>query len=123
MSGEIACPSAACEEDSRLFGVVGASGRVGYVIPSLPVTSEFVQRAEAAGAPTKRFRFTAPCIGVSCSQWDGQGCRIGAALGAAGAGLDPEELPECGIRDTCRWFDQEGAVACGVCPLVVTDPS
>jgi hypothetical protein len=122
---EIACPSAPCEEDSRLFGVIGPSGRVGYVLPSLPVTTEFARRAEAAGSPTKRFRFTAPCIGVSCSQWDGQGCRIGAALaaGAAAAGIDDAVLPECGIRDTCRWFDQEGAAACGVCPLVATDPA
>jgi hypothetical protein len=122
---EIACPSAPCEEDSRLFGVVGPSGRVGYVIPSLPVTTEFVRHSEAVGSPTKRFRFTAPCIGVSCSQWDGQGCRIGAALaaGSVAAGMDEAELPDCGIRDSCRWFDQEGAAACAVCPLVTTDPS
>jgi hypothetical protein len=123
--GEIACPSAPCEEDSRLFGVVGVTGRVGYVTPSLAVTTEFVRRAEAGGSPTKRFRFTAPCIGVSCTQWDGQGCRIGSALaaGSVAAGLDAAELPECGIRAACRWFGQEGGAACAACPLVTTDPS
>ncbi len=126
---EIACPSAPCEEDSRLFGVVGPSGRVGYVIPSLPVTTDFVRRAEAGESATQRFRFTAPCIGVSCSQWDGQGCRIGAELAAgsaasgASASVAGAELPDCGIRDTCRWFDQEGAAACALCPLVTTDPA
>lgn len=105
--------------------MVGASGQVGYVIPSLPVSTEFVRRAEAGASPTKRFRFTAPCIGLSCSQWDGQGCGIGAALAAHAdsAGIAADDLPECGIRDTCRWFDQEGAAACAVCPLVVTDPA
>jgi hypothetical protein len=125
---EIACPSAPCDEESRLFGVVGPEGRVGYVIPSLPVTPELAGRAEAGASATKRFRFTAPCIGVSCSQWDGQGCRIGAALAdhAVRSGVADSaalaELPECGIRETCRWFDQEGAAACRMCPLVVTDP-
>jgi hypothetical protein len=33
----------------------------------------------------------------------------------------PETLPACSIRDACRWYRQEGGVACGTCALVVTD--
>ncbi|SES32009.1 hypothetical protein [Actinokineospora terrae] len=29
-------------------------------------------------------------------------------------------LPHCGIRDTCRWWSQEGPTACAVCPQVRT---
>jgi len=30
------------------------------------------------------------------------------------------ELPSCQIRDTCRWFAEEGGAACLRCPQVVT---
>jgi hypothetical protein len=33
--------------------------------------------------------------------------------------VDP--LPRCSIRANCRWFDQQGADACRVCPFVITD--
>ena len=30
-------------------------------------------------------------------------------------------LPQCSIRESCRWFDQTGADACAVCDAVVTE--
>jgi hypothetical protein len=32
-----------------------------------------------------------------------------------------EELPPCSIRRDCRWWQQEGKVACMRCPQIVTD--
>lgn len=32
-----------------------------------------------------------------------------------------QDFPACAIRSNCRWFAQEGTVACSICPQVVYD--
>jgi len=125
------CPSARCEEDALLLGVVVPDGRVAYVQPPTRISADFVARAQARGHPERWFRFSAPCREAACHQWTGTGCGvIDIVIGGRPedppaedppAGKPSASLPACSIRRTCRWFAQHGAAACAVCPQIVAD--
>jgi hypothetical protein len=105
-----------------LLGVMTPEGRIAYVHPPAVVDEEFVAQEHARGRPERRFRFAGPCIEGQCPQWTGNGCGIAPIVGQARAGEEASRrLPACSIRRTCRWFFQEGAAACSVCPLLVAD--
>jgi hypothetical protein len=105
-----------------LVGVKTESGRLAYVQPPTHVDAEFVTRAHAMGQPEARFRFSLPCIEAGCPQWTGTGCAVVDHVIDEVAGEQATaRLPACAIRRTCRWYDQRGADACAVCPLVVAD--
>jgi hypothetical protein len=117
-----ACPSAPCVEGALLVGVKAESGRLAYVQPPTRVDADFVARAHAKGRPEARFRFSLPCIEGGCPQWTGTGCGVvDHVIDEVGAQQAAARLPACAIRRTCRWYDQRGAEACAVCPLVVAD--
>lgn len=116
------CPSAPCAEGSALLGVVQKDGRVALLPQVLPLDAAFVARAHEGRRPESRFRFTAPCLTSGCAQWRDGGCSVGARAAALPQAQAPEApLPACAIRERCRWWLQEGPVACRVCPEVVTD--
>jgi hypothetical protein len=121
------CPSARCEPDSILLGVVAPDGRIGYLRPELRIDAKFVAAARAARAPEKRFRFAQPCVESRCAHWTGSRCGvIQNVLDSGEASLAASEsrpLPRCSIRPRCRWFAEHGTRACMVCPLVVTEPT
>ena len=119
------CPSATCDEDAILLGVVGPDGRVGFLEQEVRVDRDFVETASAGRNPRQRFRFARPCAGQGCPRWaDGRCGVIDAVLESEEtltARSSSAELPACSIRSSCRWFAQAGEEACHVCPLVVTD--
>lgn len=94
-------------------------------MPSLPTTTEGLLEDLSAdgGQPEARARFTDRCISGGCAFWGDGRCR---AIEAAHTTLDPVvdgtavDLPDCGIRPACRWWQQEGENACRVCPYVST---
>lgn len=123
-SSPILCPSARCEEDAYLIGIVGADGAVGYVSPLLQIDASFVREAHAGRGPERRFRFAQACAEGGCSNWDGARCQVIDRAMSTKLTLNLTEdagLPACGIRRSCRWFRQSGAEACRTCPLIVTD--
>jgi hypothetical protein len=120
------CPSGRCLPGVRLIGVVGPSGRLGYVGGSMTVDDDFVQTVEMSGKtgvpPLRRFRFAEPCVESDCLNWTGTHCglidevlEVRLPEGAVSAETN---LPRCGIRASCRWFHQTGRKACAVCPLI-----
>ena len=118
----VLCPSAPAQMNSILLGVVQIDGSVAFVKDRLQVTREFLDIAAKDGAPETRFRFSSPCIGSACKQWANGGCSVPGRLVEIlprAASTNPP-LPNCSIRDQCRWFDQEGAAACRICPVVIT---
>jgi hypothetical protein len=120
------CPSALCEEDALLLGVVAPGGTVAYVQPPTRISADFVARAQAQGHPERRFRFSVPCREAACHQWTGTGCGvidivIGTRPEDPAAGPADAGLPACGIRRTCRWFAQHGTAACAICPQIIAD--
>lgn len=121
-----ACPSSACRPGAVLVGIVLPGGRVAYAADRIEVDDEFVRIAHEGRPPEQRFRFSTPCMGKGCAQWDGRECGLIDRLlvefkeqfGEPSA-CDP--LPTCPIREECRWFRQRGGLACAVCNYVVTD--
>jgi hypothetical protein len=119
------CPSARCEPDSILLGVVAPDGRVAYLRPELRIDADFVAVARAGREPEKRFRFAQPCVEDGCRHWTGSRCGVIQNVLDSGAERanhgEPRALPRCSIRSRCRWFAEQGTRACMVCPLVVTE--
>jgi hypothetical protein len=119
---QVACPSAGCEVGAQLLGVVLPSGRLAYAAGELIVDAEFVAAAREGGAPERRFRFSSPCVRGACRQWTGSSCGVIERLRSLSDVPQPGgALPPCAIRPKCRWYLQEGAAACAICPEVVTD--
>lgn len=118
---KLACPSAALDKDVSLLGVIDAQGSVQFIGTPIPVTEEFVQIARNGRSPEKRFRFTTTCAQRGCAQWAGGRCHIGAVVAATTLAPESDALLPCGLRDRCRWYDQEGKRVCNTCRYVVTD--
>jgi hypothetical protein len=116
------CPSAQPEmEGSRVLGVVGGTPEapeLAYLNQYLPVTEKLIASTQPV-KPTQVMRFAAPCQEKACCHFDGTNCnlviRIVQILPAV-----TEALPPCLIRQTCRWYQQEGRHACQRCPQIVT---
>jgi hypothetical protein len=119
----ILCPSSTAKEGSILLGIVGSDGKIGYLVQRMSIDSEFIDIAKKGRAPEKRFRFSSPCVRGACQQWKDNRCSVIDIAIKDGASIAPEELPECSIREQCRWYNQHNLKACLVCPLIVTDTS
>jgi len=116
------CPSAPAEAGALLLGRFVPAGNLVFAAQPLPVTVEFIEAASEGGDLGKRFRFTSPCLKHGCSRWQNGACIVGvAAARAAGQFPESAELPACVIRASCRWFEQQGALACRACPHVIYD--
>jgi hypothetical protein len=119
---ERVCPSSTLDHATHLLGVVGPDGKVHYVSPALPVDDDFRATAGARGSAEARFRFAGPCVESGCRQWTGSRCGVIDSVVEQAAGVELHtDLRPCTVRRDCRWFAQQGAAACHVCPLVVTD--
>ena len=116
------CPSARCEEGAVVLGIIGGSGTVGYISPALPVSAEFAEHVRRDGSPERRFRFAAPCQRSGCENWTAGRCGVIDDALTVAADIDVQSseghLPRCSIRRSCRWFAQNGADACKVCPFM-----
>jgi hypothetical protein len=116
------CPSAQPEmEGSRVLGVVGGTAEhpeLAYLNQYLPVSNELVAMA-APVKPTQVMRFAAPCQERKCCHFDGMNCNLATRIVQIMPAVT-EALPPCLIRATCRWYVQEGRLACQRCPQIVT---
>ena len=119
------CPSSRCEDGAILLGVVQEDGSVSLLSQLQRVDEFFVKLAHEGRAPEKRFRFAGSCLKSGCQQWTGSRCgvvdRVLADNPEHVANVSGKELPCCSIRQDCRWYQQIGPNACGICPLIVTD--
>ena len=122
-ASHLLCPSAPCKEGANVIGIVMATDGVALLNKPIPVDKEFMQRAQQGRAPEKRFRFSYTCVQSGCSQWKGSKCGLIETV-VQDIRADQKRiptLPNCTIRKDCRWFHQEGAAACAVCPLIITN--
>ncbi len=122
-SRELLCPSSrGTSEDSVLIGVVTQGSDRPMVLPiarGVAVTPELLRLSEPA-SPTEVFRFASPCQSGRCLHFQNTKCQL-AVRSVELLETVTEDLPECSIRSSCRWFRQEGASICKRCPQVVTD--
>jgi hypothetical protein len=122
-AGPALCPSARCDNGAVLLAMPGDGGQAEFFGHPVAVPEALLTFAAAGGTPETSFRFASPCRHQGCRHWSGTRCGV---IDAAQPLLAPHaapanELPECGIREQCRWHLQTGPAACAVCPLVVTD--
>jgi hypothetical protein len=117
------CPSSRCEEGALLLGTVRGDGTIAFAAEPRVVSRTFVEAAQAAGEPEKRFRFAGTCVSQKCGQWADGKCGVPGAVAKLLADFaDERRAPEhCAIRPTCRWFAQDSYAACTLCPLVTTE--
>jgi hypothetical protein len=121
---ERTCPSAPAAAGSLLLAIRGEGGELGYLTPPPRIDVDLLEAArEQFGDPRRALRFASPCREGGCAKWTGTRCGVIDAVIADLGAHEPEELPACGIRSTCRWFAQHGRAACNVCPEVVTKPA
>jgi hypothetical protein len=114
------CPSAPAQEGAILLGVVQADGSIAYLKDRIEVSPEFLKLARVGRSPEQRFRFSSPCQESACGQWADGRCSLPERLAEVISEPESNGLPRCSIRAQCKWFDQAGAAACQICPLVVT---
>jgi hypothetical protein len=116
------CPSAQPEmEGSRVLGVVGGTPKapeVAYLNQYLPVSEELLAMTHPA-KPTQVLRFAAPCQEKACCHFNGTKCNLVTRIVQIMPAVT-EALPACLIRPMCRWYQQEGRLACQRCPQIVT---
>lgn len=62
------CPSAPCEEDGLLIGIVQPDATVAIAARAMPLSREFVEAASAGRKPEMRFRFAGACVEQNCAQ-------------------------------------------------------
>lgn len=123
------CPSAAAEPGSVLLGIVAGKGQLAYLHPNVPVTHGLLVTLNDSGVPVEnRMRFAGPCMEHCCVQWTekagvGRCGLIDYAVDTLHITSGPEALPQCGIRQSCRWFAQYNRLACAACPEVIRRPA
>ncbi len=117
------CPSAVGQVGSNLLGVVNPNGTVGFFRAPVEVTPEFLEDAGDHESLERRFRFSSKCVQSGCKQWTGTACGVIKTVLVLETIPLNNDLPDCSIRKTCRWFSQEGAVACNGCRYIITNVS
>lgn len=117
------CPSSVAQPGAVLLGSINSDGTVGFIETPITVDAAFIAEAGEDTKLEQSFRFSSKCVKNGCQQWKDGNCSIIKKVMA----IDPEwhlhhpHLPACSIRETCRWYAQEGAKACSYCVYVTTD--
>jgi hypothetical protein len=114
------CPNGKPIQGGIILGVVNENHEVEFTPEPVKIDQEFMDTVIDAGLEAN-FRFSHPCVKGKCGHWTGHRCNVPDVafelmkekMAADGV------LPDCSIRSNCRWFSQEGAKACYVCPDMV----
>lgn len=116
------CPSAPPEAEGAV--VIGISGgtvdspKVTYLRTPAPV-DDSTWIAAAPSHPSEIFRIAAPCAESACVHFTGTRCELIRSI-VTTRQSPPSKPPACGVRSTCRWWQEHGPAACRRCPGVVT---
>lgn len=107
-----------------VIGVVGGTvdqPEMAYLKNPQAVTDDILKLAGPVN-PAEVFRFAAPCACSGCGHFAAEEaqCRLVQKV-VRWVPMAVDKLPECSIRPSCRWWQQEGRAACQRCPSVVTN--
>jgi hypothetical protein len=102
-----------------LIGIAGADGEIAFLGTALPVNHQFVRIARQGRPPELRFRFANTCGQQNCAHWSRDHCSLAETLVTTESSTQSADLPACGIRDSCRWFIEQGLKVCAVCRQVI----
>jgi hypothetical protein len=116
------CPSSTLSEGAILLGVINTNGSVGYVTNPVELTGDLFETVKQQKDPEKHYRFSSGCVETGCHQWQQGGCSVIKRVMQANDDVPLEQqMPDCSIRTSCRWYFQEGAKACSFCPYIITN--
>lgn len=116
----ILCPSAPCEEGNLLIGRTLNDDNVKILKKPIKINVSFVEEAKKHRTPEKRFRFASSCKQKKCRNWNGDQCTIPDTVEQLLLYAPINTIPECGIRNLCRWHLQSGENICLLCPFITT---
>lgn len=107
--------------EARVIGLLSGTPqapRIAYLKAEAVIPAQAVPVMPGL-APVELFRFAARCEEGRCAQHADGRCSLGQRLVD---GVDPvvNSLPSCTIRESCRWFAEQGRPACLRCPQVIT---
>jgi len=116
------CPSHRLSKGASLIGIKNKEGKFDMLPEPIKVDQTLYHEFQShATKPEKVLRFTNKCVQSGCKQWTGTKCGvIETVLEKVEQQYIEDSLPNCSIRNTCRWYDQRGGEACKVCSLVTT---
>ncbi|MGA0558059.1 hypothetical protein ACO2Q8_15475 [Larkinella sp. VNQ87] len=117
--GFLLCPSYIAKPGAQLFGILNAEGRVSFLRQPIPIDHTFVEAAREGRPAEERFRFAGKCVRTGCHQWSKsrQACTLVERL--LENRVSSSALPDCPIRNRCRWFHQRAETACQSCNEVI----
>ncbi len=116
------CPSSKLSKGAYLLGIKNEENKIDILSEPVKVDGELLEKFNTHDTKAeKALRFTNKCVQSGCKQWTGEKCGvIDNILEKVEEKYIEDNLPDCAIRSTCRWYFQEGASACKVCTLVTT---
>ena len=109
---QMLCPSTDRSESTHVLGLADSEGRVRFLEKMLPISPEAVDQLTDKDMRS-RVRLTGPCISFQCGYWK-NGCSLGKELAKLGKSDDRT----CPIVSECRWYQENGNQACGICAFV-----
>jgi len=115
------CPNHLPKAGNDLFGFLNKNGEIVFLPKPIEATEEFIENAQKKGGPLeKRFRFSGNCSKKGCGHWDKEKSKCSLVNNIISINNQSEEgeLFPCSIRKECRWYAQEGALACFNCKHV-----
>ena len=121
LSKQTLCPSAQPGADARVFGVVGGTTtepRVSYLRETIELPADIETRLSPI-APSEVLRSASACQESRCVHFQSDRCSLVTRIVRF---LPPvvRQPPPCAIRQSCRWWFEEGRAACVRCPQIVT---
>jgi hypothetical protein len=96
-------------------------GREAFAIDKIEISPQFVETTNMGFTPEKWFRYGDTSLKCGCKQWTRKRCAVIDDLIDKLSDAAESQLPNFPIRSACRWYDEIGVEACGVCPLVITN--
>ncbi len=118
------CPSSRFSKGAYLIGIKNEQEEMDMLATPVKITAELYgqMHSSAAGTkPEKTLRVANKCVESGCKQWTGTKCGvIDNVLQSIEEKYLKDQLPECAIRSTCRWYAQRNIEACRACSLVTT---
>jgi hypothetical protein len=118
---DILCPNALPVVGGLIIGIINEQDEVTLLPQPEVIDKEFYDTVLKNTGLNVQFRFSKPCIKGKCGHWTGDSCDVpGRVMQRVEEQLIAQgKIPECEIRAHCRWYTQEGANACKICPIVV----